>query len=255
MYGVSLSSAGPSPYPECNPGQTDLTAQVPNFLKGNILDVLFANSTQIVGGEQIVFPKGMAFKLTTDGREVATTIHWLNLKDTAFTSEIVYDFFTASDDQITQEIVPFVYDNQGFRIPAHTNTDISTTCDLLHSANIVSLMPHTHVATHAFDAELVASDGTTKSILHDGAIDGSSVIKVFDTPISTEGFTKIHHTCSVNNALSDPVVWGIGQNEMCTLFGYLYPPQSQMLGVVLGPAQADGNGGPCTTLDLGVHRQ
>ncbi|HVU01330.1 MAG TPA: hypothetical protein VHE30_06245 [Polyangiaceae bacterium] len=253
MYGVPLPASGASPYPACAAGQADVFSQVPNILKGDIMDVLFANSTQIQGGEQIVFPKGMAFKLKTEGREVATTIHWLNTTADTFTSEVVYDFFTMPDEDVETEIVPFVFENQGFTIPAQSEGTISMTCDLTRPANIVSIMPHTHSRATAFDVDLVRSDDTTERIFHDGTFDTKSDIEVFDTAVSTEGFAKIHHECQVTNDLSKPIVWGIGQNEMCTLFGYLYPPSSQLLGYV-GKPGADGQPPACITLDIGSHR-
>jgi hypothetical protein len=255
MYGVPLAAAGPSPYPKCAPGQADVASQVGNMLQGDIMDVLFANSTQIDGGEQIVFPPGMAFKLKTDGREATTTIHWLNVTSTDLVSEVVYDFFTMPDAEVTQEIVPFVFENQGFTIPPHSEGEITTTCDLVRPGNIVSIMPHTHKRATSFDVELIREDGSTESIFHDGAFDTQSDIKVFDTPISLEGFSKIHHRCGVTNDLTDPIVWGIGQNEMCTLFGYLYPPSAQLLGFVAPPATAGGPQPGCQTLDIGAHRQ
>jgi hypothetical protein len=247
MYGVPLSSTGPSPYPTCTKGQADIFAQVPNLLSGNIMDVLFANSTQIDGGEQIVFHKGMAFPITTDGREVATTIHWLNVTSHDVTSEIAYDFFTMPDDQVTETLVPFVFENEGFSIPPKTVGDITTTCDLVEHGTIASIMPHTHKRATVFEVDLLRSDGTSEKIFEDGSFDTSSDITVFDKPISLEGFTQIRHRCTVNNDLSDTIVWGIGQNEMCTLFGYLYPPSAQMLGYV-------GSGDSCLALDLGSKR-
>lgn len=219
------------------------------------MDVLFANSTQIAGGEQIVFAKGMAFKLKTDGREVATTIHWLNVNQDALTSEVVYDFFTMPDSDVTQEIVPFVFENQAFSIPPHSEGNIASTCNLVQPpGNIVSIMPHTHKRATSFDVDLVRDDGTQESIFHDGAFDTQSDIKVFDKPISLEGFTKIHHQCGVTNDLDQPIVWGIGQNEMCTLFGYLYPPNAQLLGYIGGSPNPDGSSPLCVTLDIGSYR-
>jgi hypothetical protein len=72
---------------------------------------------------------------------------------------------------------------------------------------------------------------------------------VLDDPISLEGFAKIQPQCTVNNDLSDPIVWGIGNNEMCTFFGYLYPPSAQMLGYVAKSSSS------CLTLDLGKSRK
>jgi hypothetical protein len=87
MYGVPYAIEGPSTYPSCRAGQSDVMAQVDNMLSGDIMDVLFANSTQIDGGEAVIFPEGMAFTITTEGREVATSIHYLNTTTENFTSE------------------------------------------------------------------------------------------------------------------------------------------------------------------------
>jgi hypothetical protein len=247
MFGVPLAATGPSPYPACTAGQADLFQQVPNFLAGNILDVLFANSTQIEDGEQIVFRKGMAFPITTEGREIATTIHWLNVTSREVTSEVVYDFFTMPDDQMTETLVPFVFENQAFSIPPQTVGHVDTTCDLLQHGTVVTIMPHTHKRAMSFEVDLIKSDGTSQRIFEDSAFDTSSDITVFDEPISLEGFTQIHHRCTVNNDLSSSIVWGNGENEMCTLFGYLYPPSAQMLGYVGSPDN-------CLELDLGSRR-
>jgi hypothetical protein len=249
MYGMPLASDGPSPYPSCKPGQADVGAQLPNLLAGNILDVLFANSTQIEGGEHMVFPAGMAFALTTEGREATTSIHWLNTTASELRSEVVYDFFTMPDDEVTTEIVPFVFETKNIDIAPGTTADITTTCDLVGSGNIVSIMPHTHKRAIAFDVELLRADGTAEPVFHDGEFDTESDITIFDAPIALEGFSRIRHTCTVRNDLDVPIVWGIGDNEMCTLFGYLYPPSAQQLGHVVHGATE------CTTLDLGANRR
>jgi hypothetical protein len=52
----------------------------------------------------------------------------------------------------------------------------------------------------------------------------------------------------VNNDLDQPIVWGLGDNEMCTLFGYLYPPAAQQLGFTAKGAAE------CLSIDLGALR-
>jgi hypothetical protein len=250
LFGVPIASSGPSPYPNCTAGQADVGAQLPNLLAGNILDVLFANSTQIEGGEQLVLPAGMAFELTIEGREAATSIHWLNTTTEELRSEIVYDFFTMPEDEVETEIVPFVFETTQIHVEAGTTEDVTTTCDLAApGGNIVSIMPHTHKRATAFDVELLRDDGSADSIFHDGAFDTESDITVFDDPISLEDYSRIRYTCRIRNELDQPIVWGIGDNEMCTLFGYLYPPSAQQLGYVL----AGTNG--CATLNLGAMRR
>jgi hypothetical protein len=248
MYGVPLSDTGESPYPACNPGQGDVFAQIPNLLEGDIMDVLFANSTQIEGGEGIVFPEGMAFRLTTEGREVATSIHWVNATGDTLVSEIVYDFFTMPEDEVTEEIVPFVFENQAFAIDPQTTGDIVTTCDITDpSARIVSLMPHAHQRTTNFIVDLLGADGADR-IYESGGYDVESDIRVFEAPIALDAFSQIEHRCTVENDLNEPIVYGVGTNEMCTLFGYLYPPSAQQLGYVGAGSDA------CLAINIGMYR-
>src|SRR6185503_13333845 len=103
MYGTAIPASGPSLYPACSQAQIDAFS-VPDL--ENIIYVLFANSTQIESGEQIVFEPGMAFKLTTEGREVTTNIHWLNPTSRRIRSEVVYDFYTMPDELVEIELVP-----------------------------------------------------------------------------------------------------------------------------------------------------
>ena len=248
MFGMPLhKTLGPSPYPACNPNQADLFSHQQEILSGTIPDVLFANSTQVVGGEVLVFAAGMGFKLQTEGREVATTIHFLNPGSTEQRIEVVYDFFTMPADQVKNELVPYYFDNFAFQVPPSTTQDVALTCGPLAGGNLVSLMPHTHKRVREFTVDLIAADGTEKRIYSGGDFDLESDIEVFAKPITLEGSTQIRHTCTVQNDLTTPIKYGVGENEMCTLFGYMYPPQAQMLGVTLGSPD-------CAAVNIGSNR-
>jgi len=248
MYGVTLhATLGASPYPDCNPGQSDILGKLDQLLAGNIPDVLFANSTQILDGEGIVFAPGMAFQLHTDGREVATSIHFLNPTAEPVLVEVVYDFFTMPADQVTNELVPYYFDNYAFQVPAGTTQDVATTCQLF-GGNLVSMMPHTHKRTQAFTVDLLADDGSEQRIFEAGDYDLESDIRVFSEPIDLSAFSHVRHTCTIQNDLDVPIDYGIGDNEMCTLFGYMFPPQAQAIGVVLS------GGSTCASLHLGASR-
>ncbi|MBM4363824.1 MAG: hypothetical protein FJ104_14180 [Deltaproteobacteria bacterium] len=249
MYGVALAEGGPSPYPGCAPDQDSVFAQIGKIASGVVMDVLFANSTQIEDGEQVLFPEGMAFAITTEAREVATSIHWLNTTDEEIVSEVVYDFFTIPDDAVKTPLVPFVFDNRAIDVPAGRTEPVSAECQVNPAANIVSFMPHSHQRVTSFDVELVREDGTTEPVYHDGRFDAESEITVYDEPISLEGFRWIRHTCVIQNDLDQPIIHGVGNNEMCTLFGYLYPPTAQQLGYVPGVGQ------DCLFLDIGTFRK
>jgi hypothetical protein len=251
MFGmVHHPMLGPSPYPACNPGQSDLFSHVGEIAQGIIPDVLFANSTQVVGGEQLVFAPGMGFKLTTDGREVATSIHFLNPSNERKRVEIVYDFYTMPPEKVVNDLVPYYYDNFAFEIAANTTADITTTCNLFGAGNIVSLMPHTHERAKQFTVDLLMNDGSEQRIYTGGSFDLESDIEVFAQPIDLTNARQIRHTCTVQNDLGAPIRYGNGTNEMCTLFGYMYPPSAQSLGIV----QQNANGA-CAAANIGSNRK
>src|SRR5688572_17295183 len=65
--------AGPQPHPACHPDAYDPFGQLPDVIP----DVLFANSTQVVGEETMVFPPDVGFKVDKE-RDIVTSIHFLN---------------------------------------------------------------------------------------------------------------------------------------------------------------------------------
>jgi hypothetical protein len=250
MFGMPHNpTLGPSPYPACNPDQSDLFAHAGEIAQGIIPDVLFANSTQVIGGEQLVFAPGMGFEITTDGREVATSIHFLNPSSERKRVEVVYDFYTMPIERVEKDLVPYYYDNFSFQIAANTTADITTTCNLFGAGNIVSLMPHTHERAKEFTVDLLMNDGSEQRIYTGGAFDLESDIEVFDQPIDLTNARQIRHTCTVQNELGAPIRYGNGTNEMCTLFGYMYPPSAQSLGIV------QNANGDCAAANIGANRK
>jgi hypothetical protein len=247
MYGVPLSGAGPSPYPACREGQGSVDAQLPNILAGDIMDVLFANSTQVVGGESMLLPEGTAYGLTVDGREVTTGIHYLNASDKARRVEVVYDFFTRPQDEVEHPLVPYYFDNLDFEVPAHTTADVVSDCEIF-GGKIVTMMAHTHERTAAVTVELIADDSSPR-VLEMGGFDLASDIHVFDTPLDLGNFKRLRQTCTVANDLGTTIDYGIGTDEMCTLFGFMYPPSAQVMGVV----QSRKSG--CIALNIGENRK
>ena len=247
LLGVSYSDEGPSPYPSCATNQGELSQHVVSAVSGDIPDVVFANSTAIRGSEALTFAPGMAFELTTEGREVASEVHWLNASAQTVRAQAVYDVFTMPAGDVVEELVPYYFDNLAFEVPPKSKGDIVTEC-ALYGGNFVTMMPHTHKRAAAVRADLVHADGTTTNVLDKGAFDVETDIEVFDSPISLAGMKSIRYTCSVVNDLTEPIVYGIGDNEMCTLFGYMYPPQSQTIGIQTTTAG-------CIAGHLGQHRQ
>lgn len=251
VAGVGHTAAGPSPYPDCNPGQDDPDSpdRATEVLSGHPPDVLFINSTQVRGSEQIAFPPGMAYRLATEGREVVAAIHWLNTTAETVTSEIAYDFFTMPGELVENELAPFTYENRSFSVPAQTKADVTTTCEIPTPGKVVSVLPHAHKRTVHFSIDLIDPQGAVQPVFEDGAFDGESDLHVFEPALDLTGFAQLRYTCTVQNDLDDTIGWGIGENEMCMIFGYMYPKEAQQVGIVYEGSTT------CTVVELGAFRR
>jgi hypothetical protein len=240
MYGtIPDAQLGPSPYPECNPGADNPFGDLPQAIP----DVLFANSTQIEGGEAFVFPPGMAFKVDTT-REVASSIHFYNPGAKKIVVELAYDFYTVDDAQVQNELVPFVFDVRGFNIDAHASETLSAECTA-YGGNIVALMPHNHQWTQRFTVDLLRAGGEEERVYDESGFDTESDIRTYDPPLDLAGVSRIRHRCEVDNTTDHAIGYGIGENEMCMLFGFVYPPKAQVAGISLT------EGSPCISVNVG----
>ncbi|WP_434041912.1 MULTISPECIES: hypothetical protein [Sorangium] len=233
---------GPNPYPGCHPGADDPFGALPYVIP----DVLFASSTQVVGAETLAFPPGMGFTLDTS-REIATSVHLLNPSAEPAVVELAYDFFTMPLSERAEELVPFVINVNDFLVPPRATRSVGATCATF-GGNIVSLMPHTHRYAEAFDVDVVREDGGEARIYEGGAFDLEGDIEVYRQAISLGDGDSIRYACRFRNTSEHDLRFGLGDNEMCTLFGYMYPPEKQLA------AFAARDGEPCSSFGLGAFR-
>ncbi|KYF84272.1 hypothetical protein BE11_00435 [Sorangium cellulosum] len=233
---------GPNPYPGCHPGADDPFGALPDVIP----DVLFASSTQVVGEETLAFPPGMGFTLDTS-REIATSVHLLNPSAEPAVVELAYDFFTMPLSERAEELVPFVINVNDFLVPPRATRSVGATCSTF-GGNIVSLMPHTHRYAEAFDVDIVREDGGDTRIYEGGAFDLEGDIEVYRRAVALEEGDSIRYACRFRNTSEHDLRFGLGDNEMCTLFGYMYPPEKQL------GAFAARDGEPCTSFRLGAFR-
>lgn len=231
---------GPQPYPRCRQGAADPFERLSD---GVIPDVLFANSTQVEGAESISFPPGYGFRIDP-ADEIITSLHLLNPTATRERAEVVYDFFTMAESELTDEVAPFAMDVTHFNVEVGATADIGGACDV-YGGSITTLMPHTHQYAVEFVVETLAGGSVVGELYRGGGYDLDSDIQLFDPPLSLEGVDQMRITCTFRNTTDHGIVRGIGENEMCILFGYLTPVTSQFLGNIAS------SGGSCLSLPLG----
>jgi hypothetical protein len=235
-------SVGPNPYPACHPGADDPFSKLPAVIP----DVLFASSTQVSGVEKLVFPKGIAFRVDPT-REISTNYHLLNPTNEPMRVEVAYDFFTMPDEDLENEVAAFAMQVNDFDVPPHATEDVGSTCRTF-GGNVVSLMPHYHRFSEHFTGDVVTPDGGAQNLYEDHGFDAASHIVTFDPPRPLGDFDRIRFNCHFHNTTEHDLHFGIGENEMCVLFGYLYPVRQQL--VAYSPYQ----GKPCKSFQIGLFR-
>ncbi|MEZ4297488.1 MAG: hypothetical protein R3B70_21180 [Polyangiaceae bacterium] len=233
---------GPNPYPECHPGADDPFSELPAVIP----DVLFASSTQVTGREDLVLSPGLAFRIDPT-REVSTNYHLLNTSSEPQRIEVAYDFFTMPEEALVNEVAPFAMQVSDFLVPPHSKQDIGATCRV-YGGTVVTMMPHYHQFSERFTTDLVTPEGDSTPIYEDEGFDIESDIRVFDPPIELGDFDSFRFTCSVNNTTDHDITFGLGENEMCVLFGYLYPVEKQVVGF------SKFQGEKCQSFQIGLFR-
>ena len=233
---------GPNPYPECHPGADDPFVDLPAVIP----DVLFASSTQVTGREDLVLAPGLAFRLDPT-REVSTNYHLLNTGSEPARIEVAYDFFTMPDELLVNEVAPFAMQVNDFLVPPHATQEVGSTCRVF-GGNVVSIMPHFHQFSERYVTEIVPYEGAAQTVYEDQGFDTDSDIVTYDPPLQLGDGDSLRFSCLFHNTTDHDITFGLGENEMCVLFGYLYPVEKQVVGY--SPYQGE----PCQSFQIGLFR-
>ena len=252
MYAVKLQDGvEPEPSPGCTPGAAGhIGLNVNEVLNGDmanldIPEVLFASSTQVVGDEFIAFNDGTAFRLE-EGRQIVLDTHVYNPTDQPITVEVAYDFYTMPDEKVTQEVAPFTFLWMDFELPPNQESSLEATCDWF-GGDVNAIMPHMHQWGTQYDVDYLRGDGSTlvSPYSKSGVEMPESDLQMYSPAISTAQATQVRFTCEYFNPFDHQMCNGVGENEMCFLFGYVSPPEAQVIGMI--PTE----GAPCIALNTG----
>ena len=245
LYGQGINDeTGPQPYPKCHPGAGSfIGGGIGDVLSGtplgevDIPEVLFANSTQVIGSEHNAFRDDAAFRISS--KEITADVHLFNPTPDPLRVEVVYDFYTMPEELVTTELRAFMYMWTDFKIEAQTKKDLVAECDWF-GGEVHAIMPHMHQWGVGYDVKFYDDQATMLANPYSEAGFNlpESDIRVFDDPVDVRDATKVVFTCQYDNDLDHPMCHGIGENEMCFLFGYV-SAEAQGFGIV--PTE----GAPC----------
>lgn len=188
--------------------------------------VLFASSTQRTGVEWQSFPDGTGYRVK-DGYEIVARMHYLNVSGGPLTVTPSYQWYTVDESTLVHELAPFVWTYHDFTIPPQSTKTVTGTCDFPAGMHIVSLLPHMHKLGTAFTAGFLGGQLDGQRFLDSKGYDPEKgVIEQYDPPIDLTQGDGATFACTWNNTLGKVITEGIGDNEMCILFGYAWPPET-----------------------------
>jgi len=188
--------------------------------------VLFASSTQVSGEEWYRFPDGDGYRVN-DGQEIVARMHYLNASDQPITVAPTYEWFTVDEAKVVHELAPFAWDYSKFEIPAGAEKTVTGDCKLPgndHPMHIVTALPHMHKLGLGMDSEFVGGDLDGYRFLDSAGYNpAEGVLTQYDPAVDLTDATGIKFSCTWKNTLDKTVTEGIGDNEMCIVFGYAWP--------------------------------
>jgi hypothetical protein len=207
---------------ECPPG--DEGNEGLDILAGG--GVMFASSTQVEGEEWYSFPEGMGYRID-DTHEIVARMHYLNAGEQPLTVAPTYRWFTIDEAKLTHELGPFIWMYQGFEIPPGEDVTVTGECLFRqpeHEMHVVTLLPHMHALGTALWAEIVGGPNDGERFLDSPGYDPEDgVLRQYDPGIDLSAVEGFRFACSWHNSFDFTVVEGIGDNEMCMVFGYAWP--------------------------------
>lgn len=201
-----------------------LGGEAGDIVKGGT--VLFASSTQVEGEEWLTFPEGMAFRIKDDF-EIVARMHYLNATQKPITITPVYRWYTIEEASLTQEVGPFIWIRSAFEIPPLSEHTASANCQIPEPMHVSMLLPHMHRLGRSMNAWFSGGARDGQLFLESRGYDPENgVIRRYDPAVDLSQGEGVGFSCSWSNTLNKTIVEGIGDNEMCMLFGYAFPPEN-----------------------------
>lgn len=188
--------------------------------------VLFASSTQHTGTEWQSPPTGMAYPIT-DGFEIVARMHYLNASTNPVTVSPTYQWYTVDESTVTQVLAPFIWVYSDFSIAPGQTLTVEGDCTFPPGMKIALVLPHMHKLGTAFTAGFLGGPLDKQPWLESKGYDpGNGVMRVYDPPLDLSQGDGASFSCTWFNSTDQTVVEGVGNNEMCMLFGYGFPAAS-----------------------------
>jgi hypothetical protein len=173
-----------------------------------------------------------------DGYEVVARMHYLNASAEPMTVAPKYEWFTVDEASIQNLLGPFIWVFKNFEIPPKSELTVTGGCRMPAQMNLVSVLPHMHALGTAFTADFLGGPLDGQRFLNSTGYDPENGVWTQYRPaIDLSQGEGARFSCTWNNTYDKTIVEGIGDNEMCMMFGYAYPYNNAFSTYATGPEQ------------------
>lgn len=224
--------------------------------------VLFAQSTQATTEVQ-EFQPGAVIPIPP-GSKLVANIHLLNASTEPLAAETQLEIATVDESEVEVRLAPIYLQYTPLTIPPQQRSRFTTECDLAEvherelgrpvDLQIHYILPHYHGLGDGIRLALTGGDREGDVIFENDSPIGEPLGRRLEQPFDTTGATGLRFSCDFTNPTDEEVGWGIGDQEMCIVFGFaetelmwgggvMSPGTHQFLGATDGVAEY---GGDCT---------
>ena len=206
--------------------------------------VVFAQSTQ-VDREVQKFRDGAVIRVPPNVWIMGST-HLLNVYPEERDVELKLHLYTVPPEEVSVELTPFRLSYLDLDIPAQSTAEFSTTCNMEQvfdgqfnhpfDVKIHYMLPHYHALGSGFQVRVVGGEKDGLMLQDFDGFGSDPFGRVFDPPIDMPGASGLSFTCAFKNPGDKSVGWGIGDQEMCVMLGFMESPVAFDATVISGEA-------------------
>jgi hypothetical protein len=190
--------------------------------------VLFAQSTQSQHEVQRI-GEGVTIKIPPH-HTVVSDVHLLNLAPFTLESELRMSLEIVHPADVEIVVTPFRLTYFDLDIPPESESRFQSDCSMATAFSSASghefdmqlywVLPHMHGLGSYFEVSINGGPRDGETLYEFEGFNADSNGQAFDPPIDLTGASGLSFTCGFTNPTSEPVGWGIGDQEMCVMLGF-----------------------------------
>jgi len=196
--------------------------------------VIFAQSTQ-VDSETQKFRSGAAVRIPPNAIIIGAT-HLLNVEPAPKTTGLRMNLYTIPEEEVDTRLLPMRLSYLDLRIPPKGQAEFSSTCNFRDAyesqtgrpylAKLHYVLPHYHALGTGFELTLTGGELDGTSLVADQKFSSDPFGRLFEPPIDLSKSDGFRFACRYTNTFDKVITWGIGDNEMCVMLGFIESDRS-----------------------------